>query len=69
MMKILVQDHFLEIHPIAQDNLDAILEVYEQCEDFLALCQCPPASMEMVLEDIELSRAEGGVFCGIYTEK
>ncbi len=48
-MKIVVQDHLLEIHPIAQDDLHAILEVYEQCEDFLALCQLPDASIEMVL--------------------
>lgn len=67
-MKIAVQDHFLEIHPIAQDDLDAILEVYEQCEDFLALCQLPAASMEMVLKDLEISNAGGGVFCGIYTD-
>jgi ribosomal protein S18 acetylase RimI-like enzyme len=68
MMKILVKEQSLEIHPIAQDDLDAILEVYEQCADFLAVCQCPPASMEMVLADLALSRAEGGVFCGIYSE-
>jgi ribosomal protein S18 acetylase RimI-like enzyme len=67
-MKILVQGHFLEIHPIPPDELAAILEVYEQCEDFLGLCQLPTASMEMVLKDIELSKAEGGVFCGIYTD-
>ena len=68
MMKIVVRDHFLYIHPIAQDDLDAILEVYRQCEDFLALCQLPTASMEMVLKDIEISKAGGGVFCGIYTD-
>lgn len=68
MMKIVVQDHLFEIHPIAQDELDAILEVYEECEDFLALCQLPTASMEMVLKDIELSKEGNGVFCGIYTE-
>lgn len=68
MMKIVVQDHLFEIHPIAEDDLGAILEVYEQCEDFLALCQLPTASMEMVLKDIELSKAGNGVFCGIYTE-
>jgi ribosomal protein S18 acetylase RimI-like enzyme len=68
MIKFVVQDHFFEIHPIAEEDLDAILEVYEQCEDFLALCQLPTASTEMVLKDIELSKAGGGVFCGIYTE-
>jgi ribosomal protein S18 acetylase RimI-like enzyme len=56
----------LEIRPIAQDDLGAVLAVYQQCEDFLALGPTPTASMDMVLKDIELSRAEGGVFCGIY---
>jgi ribosomal protein S18 acetylase RimI-like enzyme len=68
MIKITVPDHFLEIHPITPDDFDAILEVYEQCEDFLALCHLPAASMEMVLEDIEISKASGGVFCGITTD-
>jgi len=66
-MTIVVQGHPLEIHPIAQDDLDDVLEVYKQCEDFLALGPVPTASMEMVLKDIEISQAENGVFCGIYT--
>lgn len=67
-MKIIIQDHFFDIHPIAPDDLGAILEVYKQCEDFLALNQLPAASMEMILKDIALSKAGGGVFCGIYIE-
>lgn len=66
-MKTKIPDYSLEIHPIAQDELDAVLAVYRQCEDFLALGPVPTASMEMVLKDIEISKAEGGVFCGIYT--
>ncbi len=66
-MKISTRDYSLEIHPIAQDDLDAVLDVYKQCEDFLALGPMPTASMEMVLKDIQVSNAEGGVFCGIYT--
>ena len=62
-----MQDRFLEIHPIAPDELDAILEVYKRCEDFLALGPVATASMEMVLKDIEISKEEGGIFCGIYT--
>jgi ribosomal protein S18 acetylase RimI-like enzyme len=69
MMKIVVQEDLFEIHPIAQGDLEAILEVYRQSEDFLELNQLPAASMEMVLEDIELSKAGGGVFCGIYTDR
>ena len=66
-MKIEIPDRSLEIHPIAQDDLDAVLAVYKQCEDFLALGPVSTASMEMVLKDIEISKNAGGVFCGIYT--
>jgi ribosomal protein S18 acetylase RimI-like enzyme len=58
---------FLEIHPVTQDDLDAVLNVYQQCEDFLALGPVATASMEMVLKDIQISKDEGGIFCGIYT--
>ncbi len=56
----------LEIRPISSDDLYAVLNVYRQCEDFLALGPLPAASMEMVLKDLQLSREQGGVFCGIY---
>ena len=62
-----IRDKFLEIRPVTQDNLDAVLEVYQHCEDFLALGPVATASMEMVLKDIEISKNEGGTFCGIYT--
>ena len=68
MMTFVVRAQSFEIHPITQDDLDAVLEMYRQCEDFLALGPVSVASMEMVWQDIELSKAEGGVFCGIYTE-
>lgn len=67
MMTIVVREHSLVIHLITQDDLDQVLAVYQQCEDFLALGPVPTASMEMVLKDIEISQAENGVFCGIYT--
>jgi ribosomal protein S18 acetylase RimI-like enzyme len=57
----------LEIRPVTQDDLLAVLEVYRQCEDFLALGPVANASMEMVLKDIEISKNEGGIFCGIHT--
>ena len=56
----------LEIHSVTQADLGAILHVYQQCEDFLALGPVPTASMEMVLKDIEVSQSEGSRFCGIY---
>lgn len=67
MMPIVVQEHALEIHPIASDELEAVLDVYKQCEDFLALGPVATASMAMVLQDLALSQAEHGIFCGIYT--
>ena len=63
----MIPEHSLEICPITQDNLAAILDVYRQCEDFLALGPVSTASMEMVLKDIETSKDMGGIFCGIYT--
>ena len=66
MMQILVPAYGIEIHPISQDELDAVLNLYKQSKDFLALGPVPTASMEMVLKDIELSHSEGGFFCGIY---
>jgi ribosomal protein S18 acetylase RimI-like enzyme len=65
-MRIEIQETIFEIHPITEDDLDAILDVYRQCEDFLALGPVATASMEMVRKDIEFSGQEGGVFCGIY---
>jgi hypothetical protein len=59
------QDTFV-VKPLGENELDAVLEVYRQCENFLALGPQPRASMKMVLDDIEHSRAENGVFCGIY---
>lgn len=67
-MTIHILTHSLEIHPIAPNELDAVLNVYRQCEDFLALGPVPTASMEMVLKDLEISKDEGGIFCGIYKD-
>jgi len=63
---IVTQKHSLEIRPIGHDDLDAVLDVYRQCEDFLALGPVPTASMEMVLKDVEISQNDGGIFCGIF---
>ncbi|MBN2390886.1 MAG: GNAT family N-acetyltransferase [Anaerolineae bacterium] len=65
-MTIATRDDRFYIRPITPDELDAILDVYRQCEDFLALGPVPTASMEMVLQDLEISRHESGIFCGIY---
>ncbi len=54
------------IRPVTSDDIPAILNVYRQCEDFLALGPQPTASLEMVLADLALSQRQGGVFCGVY---
>lgn len=67
MIPVKIRDTWLEIRLVAQDELDNVLKVYQECEDFLALGPVASASMEMVLADLEISRNEGGIFCGIYT--
>ena len=53
------------LRPVTPADIDAVLAVYRQCEDFLALGPVASASLEMVMQDLEISRAEGGVFCGV----
>lgn len=64
-MTLISAKHY-QIKIVTKDDLDSVLEVYKQCEDFLAMGPQPHASMEMVLADLELSRTEGGEFCGIW---
>jgi ribosomal protein S18 acetylase RimI-like enzyme len=65
-MTIIIPKHSLEIHPITEGEVHAVLQVYQQCEDFLALGPVASASLEMVLKDLEISREAGGIFCGIF---
>jgi len=58
----------LKIRTVTPDDKYSVLEVYHQCEDFLALGPQSKASPEMVAKDMDVSRNEGGVFRGIYTE-
>jgi ribosomal protein S18 acetylase RimI-like enzyme len=69
MMTIAIRDCSLTVRPISLDELDEVLNVYRQCEDFLALGPVPTASMEMVVKDIEISKDYGGLFSGIYTSE
>ncbi len=62
-----MQPSTFEIRPVTREEWDAVLEIYRQCEDFLALGPEPAASMAMVAKDVELSEREGGRFCGIYS--
>src|SRR5512138_3490728 len=66
VITVKMPDKILEIRPVTEDDLHAVLGVYRNCEDFLALGPVATASMEMVSKDIELSKEEGGIFCGIF---
>jgi len=67
MMPLLLPGFPLAIRPLADDDLAAVLDVYRQCEDFLALGPVSNASAAMVLGDIMQSQACGGLYCGIYS--
>jgi ribosomal protein S18 acetylase RimI-like enzyme len=54
------------ISPLDEKDLENILAVYQQCEDFLALGPQRYASTEMVKDDLAHSQQEAGAFCGIY---
>ena len=55
------------IRPVqGERDIADVLEIYRQCEDFLALGPVATASMEMVQADLRISENEGGVFCGVF---
>jgi ribosomal protein S18 acetylase RimI-like enzyme len=66
MTTVLIRGNSLILRTVTVNNKEAILRVYCQCEDFLALGPEPKASLEMVMKDMETSQHEGGCFCGIY---
>jgi ribosomal protein S18 acetylase RimI-like enzyme len=55
-----------ELLPVDETQLEPLLALYRQCEDFLALGPQPHASAAMVEQDLRLSHDAGGVFRGIY---
>lgn len=63
-----INDRKIVIRPVREDETDAVLEVYKECEDFLALGPVSTASMAMVQADLDHSKEENGVYCGIYNE-
>lgn len=56
----------LTIRPVAEKEQAEVLEVYKHSEDFLALGPDPVASLEKVHKDIQTSRENHGIFCGIF---
>ena len=61
-----MDDPGFKVLPISPDNLSLVLEVYRQCEDFLALGPEARASLEMVKQDIAGSQQQGGLYCGLF---
>jgi RimJ/RimL family protein N-acetyltransferase len=62
----MIQAGIFQVIPLSDVDQQAVLEVYRQCEDFLALGPQSKASMKMVQADMELSHDRGGLFCGIF---
>ena len=62
---ILFQTDELKVATVNDSEISALLEVYKQCEDFLALGPVSEASVQMIKEDIASSRREGGQYCAI----
>jgi len=60
-----IQHSSVKIRPIKETDLSGVLEVYLQCQDFLALGPDPVASLALVQQDFESSQREGGRYCGI----
>lgn len=56
----------LKLRSLSAEDVDAILQVYQLCEDFLALGPVAKASREIVLADLETSHQAGGLFSGIF---
>lgn len=54
------------VRPVGADSMAALLALYRQCEDFLALGPNPYASVEMIQRDLVTTAGEGGHYCGIY---
>lgn len=63
---MVIQGRYFTIQNVDKKDIDAIFEVYKQCEDFLSLGPVPYASKQMILDDFKISEEEGGTFCGIY---
>ena len=56
-----MQSHTIPLfRPYEERDLPAVLEVYRQCEDFLALGPVARASLQMVQQDLAISRQENG---------
>ena len=61
----LFQTDDLKVTTVGDNETSALVEVYKQCEDFLALGPISKASVAIVQKDREDSLAQGGQYCAI----
>ncbi|GIL14678.1 MAG: hypothetical protein BroJett038_33980 [Chloroflexota bacterium] len=64
-MGTVAAENDFSLRPVTADDLPAVLAVYQQSEDFLALGTAA-ASPETVQKDLALSAEAGGIFYGIF---
>jgi ribosomal protein S18 acetylase RimI-like enzyme len=57
----------IDIRPVGEGDLETLLAVYRECEDFIALGPVATASAEMIRADLEQSKLHGGLFCGVFS--
>ena len=65
---MVIQGEHCTIHKVDIEDIDRIYNVYKNCEDFLSLGPIATASKEMVLDDLNISKNEGGIYCGIFLQ-
>jgi RimJ/RimL family protein N-acetyltransferase len=65
-MDSIIPSERFTLRAVTPEDDAALVNVYRQCEDFLALGPNPTASPEMVAGDLALSQRQGGIFYGIY---
>lgn len=65
-MYLTIPERDVVICPVGEELLPALLNLYYECEDFLALGPEPHASEEIVRRDLASMRAENAEFHGIF---
>lgn len=60
------QDNVIRIAAVTENDIAHVFEVYQQCEDFLAMGPEPTASEKMVRDDFAHSKKENGLYCGVF---
>ncbi len=64
----MAEKYTINLRRVTSADAKEILNVYKECEDFLALGPIPKASLEMVFDDIKSSQSQKGIFSGIIVD-